>query len=172
MRPPKLAGIKMCQACRRQYGCDFISAMPTNMCGPNDNDDPQGSHVLPAFIRRFHEAKISRASSMTCWGTGTPLWEFLHSEDLGRACAFLVEKPAGRRPCGPPARDTADCQSALLDRPGRSARIRPCPVAAKDPCQVGASFVKINAQPMEMNEPSPNYLRQNSRTLPVGVIHE
>jgi len=81
----------MCQAYRDKYGCDFISAMPTNMCGTNDDYDPQGSHVLPAFIRRFHEAKIARMVSVTCWGTGTPLREFLHSEDLGRACVFLME---------------------------------------------------------------------------------
>lgn len=87
----KIAGIKMCQAYRIQYGCDFISAMPTNMYGPNDNYDPQGSHVLPALIRRFHEAKIARQASVTCWGTGTPLREFLYSDDLGRACVFLME---------------------------------------------------------------------------------
>jgi GDP-L-fucose synthase len=87
----KIAGIKMCQSYRRQYGCDFISAMPTNMYGPNDNYDLQGSHVLPAFIRRFHDAKIARVASVTCWGTGTPLREFLHSDDLGRACVFLME---------------------------------------------------------------------------------
>jgi GDP-L-fucose synthase len=87
----KIAGIKMCQAYRRQYGCDFISAMPTNMYGPNDNYDPQGSHVLPALIRKFHEAKVSDAPSVTCWGTGTPLREFLYADDLGRACAFLLE---------------------------------------------------------------------------------
>ena len=87
----KIAGIKMCQAYRRQYGCDFISAMPTNMYGPNDNYDLQGSHVLPALIRKFHEAKITRAASVTCWGTGTPLREFLYADDLARACVFLME---------------------------------------------------------------------------------
>ena len=87
----KIAGIKMCQAYRRQYGCDFISAMPTNMYGPNDNYDPQGSHVLPALIRKFHEAKTARAANVTCWGTGAPLREFLHADDLARACVFLME---------------------------------------------------------------------------------
>jgi len=87
----KIAGIKMCQAYRRQYGCDFISAMPTNMYGPNDNYDLQGSHVLPALIRKFHEAKISGAATVTCWGTGTPLREFLYADDLARACVFLME---------------------------------------------------------------------------------
>ncbi len=87
----KIAGIKMCQAYRRQYGCDFISATPTNMYGPNDNYDLQGSHVLPALIRKFHEAKTGGATTVTCWGTGTPLREFLHADDLARACVFLME---------------------------------------------------------------------------------
>src|SRR6185436_14320266 len=88
----KIAGIKMCQAYRRQYGCDFISAMPTNMYGPNDNYDPENSHVLPALIRRFHEAKIAGAPSVTCWGTGAPRREFLYADDLARACVFLMER--------------------------------------------------------------------------------
>ena len=87
----KIAGIKMCQAYRRQYGSDFISAMPTNMYGANDNYDPKNSHVLPALIRRFHEAKEAKTASVTCWGTGSPLREFMHSDDLGRACVFLME---------------------------------------------------------------------------------
>ena len=87
----KIAGIKMCQAYRRQYGCDFISAMPTNMYGPNDNYDPQNSHVLPALIRKFHEAKISGAPNVTLWGTGSPLREFLYADDLAGACVFLLE---------------------------------------------------------------------------------
>ncbi len=87
----KIAGIKLCQAYRRQYGCDFIAAMPTNLYGPGDNYDPLGSHVLPALIRRFHEAKVAGAPSVTCWGTGAPLREFLHSDDLGDALVFLME---------------------------------------------------------------------------------
>lgn len=87
----KIAGLKMCQAYRRQYGCDFISAMPCNLYGPNDNYDPKGSHVLPALLRRFHEAKLANAPEITCWGTGSPLREFLYSDDLGRACVFLME---------------------------------------------------------------------------------
>jgi GDP-L-fucose synthase len=86
----KIAGIKLCQAYRRQYGCDFVSAMPTNMYGPNDNYDLQSSHVLPALIRRFHEAKVNSASTVTCWGTGSPLREFLYADDLARACIFLM----------------------------------------------------------------------------------
>ena len=87
----KIAGIKMCQAYRRQYGCDFISAVPTNMYGPRDNYDLQNSHVLPALIRKFHEAKASGATSVTCWGTGAPLREFLYADDLARACLFLMQ---------------------------------------------------------------------------------
>ena len=87
----KIAGIKLCQAYRRQYGCDFISAMPTNMYGPNDNYDLQSSHVLPALIRKFHEAKTANAPTVTCWGTGAPLREFLYADDFARACVFLLE---------------------------------------------------------------------------------
>lgn len=87
----KIAGIKLCQAYRRQHGCDFISAMPTNLYGPNDNYDLQSSHVLPALIRKFHEAKATGAASVTCWGTGSPLREFLHADDLARACVFLMQ---------------------------------------------------------------------------------
>jgi len=86
----KIAGIKLCQAYRRQYGCDFISAMPTNLYGPNDNYDLQGSHVLPAFIRKFHEGKIAAAKTVTCWGSGAPRREFLHADDLAAACVFLM----------------------------------------------------------------------------------
>jgi GDP-L-fucose synthase len=88
----KIAGIKLCQACRRQHGCDFISAMPTNMYGPNDNYDLQTSHVLPALIRKFHEAKQTAAATLTCWGTGTPAREFLHADDLASACVFLMQQ--------------------------------------------------------------------------------
>ena len=87
----KIAGIKLCQAYRRQYGCDFISAMPTNLYGPNDNYHPENSHVLPALIRKFHEAKVAGASKVTCWGSGAPLREFLYADDLARACVFLME---------------------------------------------------------------------------------
>jgi GDP-L-fucose synthase len=87
----KIAGIKLCQAYRRQYGCNFISAMPTNMYGPNDNYDLQTSHVLPALIRKFHDAKINSAATVTCWGTGTPLREFLYADDLANACVFLMQ---------------------------------------------------------------------------------
>ena len=87
----KIAGLKLCQAFRRQYGCDFISVMPNNLYGPNDNYDPLHSHVLPALIRKFHEAKVRRDAAVTCWGTGSPLREFMHAEDLARACLFLMQ---------------------------------------------------------------------------------
>jgi GDP-L-fucose synthase len=87
----KIAGLKMCAAYRRQYGCDFVSVMPTNLYGPNDNYDPEKSHVLPALIRRFHEAKAKQLPSVTCWGSGTPFREFLYADDLGSACVFLME---------------------------------------------------------------------------------
>lgn len=87
----KIAGLKLCQAYRRQYNCNFISVMPTNLYGPGDNYDANDSHVLPALIRRFHEAKVGRARSVTCWGTGKPLREFLHVDDLARACVLLMD---------------------------------------------------------------------------------
>ena len=87
----KIAGIKMCDAYRHQYGCNFISVMPTNLYGPNDNYHPENSHVLPALIRRFHEAKRDGLSEVTIWGTGTPRREFLHVDDLADACLFLMD---------------------------------------------------------------------------------
>jgi GDP-L-fucose synthase len=87
----KIAGIKMCDAYRSQYGCHFISAMPTNMYGPNDNFDLQNSHVLPALLRKMHEAKLANAAEVVIWGTGTPKRELLHSDDLSSACIFLMQ---------------------------------------------------------------------------------
>ena len=86
----KIAGIKMCDAYRSQYGCNFISVMPTNLYGPNDNYDLQNSHVLPAMIRKFHEAKLN-GTSVELWGTGSPKREFLHADDMAEACVFLME---------------------------------------------------------------------------------
>jgi GDP-L-fucose synthase len=91
----KIAGIKLCQAYRRQYGCDFISAMPTNLYGPGDNYDLATSHVLPALIRKAHEAKLAGAPSLTIWGSGAPLREFLHVDDLADACVFLLRHYSG-----------------------------------------------------------------------------
>jgi GDP-L-fucose synthase len=88
----KIAGIKMCEAYRRQYGCNFISVMPTNLYGPNDNYDLKTSHVLPALVRKFHTAKINGDKSVSIWGTGTPRREFLHADDLADACYFLMQK--------------------------------------------------------------------------------
>lgn len=87
----KIAGIKLCQAYRKQYGADFISAMPTNLYGVGDNFDLQSSHVLPALIRRFHEARLRREGQVTVWGSGTPRREFLHVDDLADACLFLMK---------------------------------------------------------------------------------
>lgn len=86
----KIAGIKMCDAYRSQYGCNFISVMPTNLYGPNDNYDLQNSHVLPAMIRKFHEGKINDTPSIVLWGSGTPMREFLHADDMADACLFLM----------------------------------------------------------------------------------
>jgi GDP-L-fucose synthase len=87
----KIAGIKLCEALRKQHGFNAISLMPTNLYGPGDNYHPTNSHVLPALIRRFHEAAEAKANSVTCWGSGTPLREFLHADDLGEACVFALE---------------------------------------------------------------------------------
>ena len=87
----KIAGIKLCDAYRSQHGCNFISAMPTNLYGPNDNYDPEGSHVLPALIRKFHEARKNEVSEVVLWGTGKPLREFMHVDDLASACYFLMQ---------------------------------------------------------------------------------
>lgn len=87
----KIAGIKMCENYRRQYGCDFISVMPTNLYGPNDSYNLNNSHVLPALIRKFHEAKENNQPFVEMWGTGSPLREFLHADDMADACTFLMQ---------------------------------------------------------------------------------
>ena len=86
----KIAGIKLCESYKRQYGCNFISVMPTNMYGPNDSYNLNNSHVLPALIRKFHDAKENNLPFVEMWGTGTPMREFLHADDLGDACVFLM----------------------------------------------------------------------------------
>jgi len=91
----KIAGLKYCEYLNIQYGTDYISIMPTNLYGPNDNYHPRNSHVLPALIRRFHEAKIASAGSVTIWGTGTPLREFLYVDDLADACVYLMNTYSG-----------------------------------------------------------------------------
>jgi GDP-L-fucose synthase len=87
----KITGIRMCDAYNRQYGTNFIAAMPTNLYGPGDNYHPENSHVLPALIRRFHEAKAENREKVVCWGSGKPLREFLYSDDLADACLFLLQ---------------------------------------------------------------------------------
>ena len=87
----KIAAIKLCESFRRQYGCNFVSVMPTNLYGPHDNFGLETAHVLPALIRKFHEAKVRNSSSVTIWGTGTPRREFLHVDDLADACCFVME---------------------------------------------------------------------------------
>jgi GDP-L-fucose synthase len=94
----KIAGIKLCQAYRKQYGRDFISCQPTNLYGPNDNFDLNTSHVLPALLRKAHEAKAANAATMTVWGTGTPRREFLHVDDLADACVYLLRHYSGEVP--------------------------------------------------------------------------
>ena len=94
----KIAGIKMCQSYNRQYGTRFISAMPTNLYGPNDNFDLTTSHVLPALLRKFHEAKLAGEASVTVWGSGTPYREFIHVDDVARASFFLMERYEGWEP--------------------------------------------------------------------------
>ena len=91
----KITGIKLCEAYRSQYGCNFISAMPTNLYGPNDNYDLNNSHVLPALLRKFHQAKVDGVSEVEIWGTGKPMREFLHVDDLAEACYFLMENYDG-----------------------------------------------------------------------------
>lgn len=91
----KIAGIKLCQAYRREYGCDYISAMPTNLYGPGDNFDLASSHVMPALIRKAHEAREEGAATITLWGTGTPRREFLHVDDLADGCVFLLKHYSG-----------------------------------------------------------------------------
>lgn len=93
----KISGLKYCEYLNRQYGTDYISVMPTNLYGPNDNYHPEHSHVLPALIRRFHEAKVSHAESVTCWGDGTPLREFLYVDDLANLCVFLMNNYSGNQ---------------------------------------------------------------------------
>ncbi|MES2132365.1 MAG: GDP-L-fucose synthase [Bacteroidota bacterium] len=93
----KIAGIKMCESYKRQYGCNFISVMPTNMYGPNDSYNLNNSHVLPALIRKFHDAKENNLPFVEMWGTGTPMREFLHADDLGDACVFLMNTYDGEK---------------------------------------------------------------------------
>lgn len=93
----KIAGIKLCESYKRQYGCDFIAVMPTNLYGPNDNYNLHNSHVLPALIRKFHDAKENNSPFVEMWGTGTPMREFLHSNDMADACVYLMKNYSGEK---------------------------------------------------------------------------
>ena len=93
----KIAGIKLCESYHQQYGCDFLSVMPTNLYGPNDNYDLENSHVLPALIRKFHEAKINQSPQVTIWGTGSPVRDFMFSEDMAEACIFVMKSDTKER---------------------------------------------------------------------------
>ena len=121
----KITGIRMCQAYNQQYGTRFISVMPTNLYGPGDNFDLQSSHVLPALIRRFHEAKESGAEAVTIWGTGTPRREFLHVDDLADACVFLIQTYESSEPINVgvgadiPIRDLAELVADVVGYTGR-----------------------------------------------------
>ncbi len=121
----KIAGLKLCESYRRQYGADMISAMPTNLYGPNDNYDLNNSHVLPALIRKFYEAKANHAAEVEIWGTGTPRREFLHVDDLADACVFLMNHYSGEQHvnigCGEDIsiRELAETVKALIGFPGK-----------------------------------------------------
>lgn len=126
----KIAGLMMCQAYRRQYGFDAISAMPTNLYGPGDNFDLQSSHVLPAMIRRFHEAKLRGDAEVVLWGTGTPLREFLHVDDLAAACLFLMDRYSGEEPVNIGSGD----EVSIAELAGLVRRVTGCPAGiAWDP---------------------------------------
>jgi GDP-L-fucose synthase len=125
----KIAGIKLCQSYRRQYGSDFVSAMPTNLYGPNDNFDLASSHVLPALIRKFHDAKTTGTATVEIWGTGSPMREFLHVDDLADACLFLMENYSDDSHInvgtGSGSVDPRSRREGALDRvPRRRARVR------------------------------------------------
>ena len=113
----KIAGIKLCQALRAEYGVDFISAMPTNLYGLNDNFDPESSHVLPGLLHKFHRAKVEGLPAVTLWGSGTPRREFLHADDLASACVLLLEKYSSPEPINVgTGEDVTICELAELIR--------------------------------------------------------
>ncbi len=112
----KIAGIKLCQAYRKQYGCDFIAALPTNLYGPGDNYDLETSHVLPALLRKAHEAKLAGAKTLIVWGSGKPLREFLHVDDLADAVMFLVKHYSGEMPINVGTPDKRSRSATLQNR--------------------------------------------------------
>lgn len=149
----KIAGIKLCQSYRRQYGSDFISAMPTNLYGPNDNFDLQGGHVLPALMRRFHEAKLAGVDQLEVWGTGSPKREFLHVDDLADACVFLM--------------DHYDGDSHINVGTGEDLAIRELAEMVRDVVHPGAELVWDSSKP----DGSPRKLLDVSRLHDLGWRH-
>ncbi len=117
----KISGLKYCEYLNRQYATDYISVMPTNLYGPNDNYHPEHSHVLPALIRRFHEAKTAGLPEVTCWGDGTPLREFLYVDDLANLCVFLMNNYSGRSTNG---QETPDYMATVNAGTGKELTIR------------------------------------------------
>ena len=154
----KIAGIKMCQAYRKQYGFDAISAMPTNLYGPGDNFDLQSSHVLPALIRKFHEARETGATEVAIWGTGTPRREFLHVDDLADACVFLMktysDAAARQRRVG---RGRLDRRTGAAGRRGHGVQRQPavrCEQARRHAAQA-ARYVPAERGWMAAKDPPP-----------------
>lgn len=158
----KIAGIRLCDAYNRQYGTDFISAMPTNMYGPGDNYHPENSHVLPAMIRRFHEARVSGANEVVCWGTGTPLREFLYSDDLAEACVFLVENASYKDMAFTDASGTV--QSHINIGSGEEATIREIAETVKEVIGFKGGIVWDSTKP----DGTPRKLMDSSRINALG----
>jgi GDP-L-fucose synthase len=146
----KIAGIKLCENYRSQYGSDFISAMPTNLYGPNDNYDLKNSHVLPALLRKFHEAKVNGEESVTIWGTGSPFREFLHVDDLAEACYFLME-------------NYSDSQFVNVGT-GSEIRIYDLAVLIKEIVGFEGEIIKDTSKP----DGTPRKLMDSSRILTMG----
>jgi GDP-L-fucose synthase len=149
----KIAGIKLCQAYRTQYGCDFISAMPTNLYGPNDNFDLASSHVLPALIRKFHDARLAGRDEVVVWGTGTPRRELLHVDDLADACLFLMRR--------------YDAAEHVNVGTGEDLTIREIAEAVRDAVHPGARLVFDTSRP----DGTPRKLLDVSRLHALGWRH-
>jgi GDP-L-fucose synthase len=149
----KIAGIKLCQAYRRQYGCDFVSAMPTNLYGPNDNFDLTSSHVLPALIRKFHDAKGDGRREVVVWGTGRPRREFLHVDDLADACLFLMRR--------------YDASEHVNVGTGEDLTIRELAETVRDAVHPGASLAFDTSKP----DGTPRKLLDVSRLRALGWRH-
>jgi GDP-L-fucose synthase len=149
----KITGIKLCEAYRDQFGCNFISAMPTNLYGPGDNYDLQGSHVLPALIRKFHEAKTNNASAVEIWGTGSPLREFMYVNDVADACFFMMQQ--------------YDEKLFLNVGTGEEISIRDLALMVKDVVGFGGELQFDNSKP----DGTPRKLMDSSRLHALGWKH-